>query len=93
MNTKNKHSLNNPFIVRNKAKDTKYYPYGSKIKAVFEAFTGTLETMLQAQNITGIKRTTICRYIGLFCKKGIVTTVYKAPCEISKHKAKYFKIV
>lgn len=94
MNTVSKHSLINAFNNdKRQAKDTVFYPHGTKIKSVLQAFNSEPKTMLQVQNLTGIKRTSICGYVGVFRKKGLIQAVYKAPCSVSGFKAKYFKIL
>jgi len=85
----NFHSLKKTFDA---GKVTKKYPYGEQQKVVLQAFLGSAKTMLEVERLTGLKRTSICGYVGLFRKKGIITAVYKAPCKISKYKAIHWQI-
>jgi len=92
MDALSKHSLE-AFRSKQRAKDTKKRPYETKKQFVFQSFTGIEKTMLEVEKLTGVKRTTICGYVGQFRKKGLITDLYKAPCKITGNKAKFFKIV
>jgi len=93
MNALSKHSLKAFNGANYKAKDTTKRPYETKKQIVFQAFTGLEKTMLEVEKLTGVKRTTICGYVGQFRKKGLITDLYKAPCRITDNKAKFFKTV
>ena len=92
MRNNNSHGLNKVSLTKKKAQDTKY-PHGVQQRIVFNSFAYGAKTMLQVQKLTGVKRSTICGYVGRFRKKGLIRAIYKAPCTVTGNKAFYFKII
>lgn len=92
MRNKKSHGLNKVSLDKKKAQDTKY-PHGVQQRIIFNSFADGAKTMLQVQKLTGVKRSTICGYVGRFRKKGLIRAVYKDACTVSGNKAFYFKIM
>lgn len=92
MSTKDTNSLKS--VEQNhRLQDTKKRAYKTQKDTVFQVFTGSEKSMLEVSKETNVKRTTICGYVGQFRKEGLIKMLYKAPCVISNHKVKHFKIV
>ena len=56
----------------------------------FQAFKPHPKTMKMVSVETGIDRPNICRYVAKLERLNKITVVKTAPCEITKHKAKYY---
>lgn len=93
MKKRNFHSPKNAFSKSKQQAQYTKYPHGVQQRIVFNSFADGAKTMLQVQKLTGVKRSTICGYVGRFRQKGLITAVYKAPCTVTGNKAFYFKII
>lgn len=62
----------------------------AQTKRTFEAFKERPKTMKMVEVETGIDRPNICRYVAKLEQLDKITVVKERPCEITKHKAKYY---
>lgn len=62
----------------------------TQMQQVYEAFKEKPQTMMQVSVSTRILRPNICRYVGKWEKRNLITVVKKAKCPITKHEAKFY---
>lgn len=62
----------------------------TQLRKTYKAFKGRPKTTKMVAVETGIQRSNITRYVAQFEKLNLITIVKTAPCEITKHKAKYY---
>jgi len=71
-------------------KDMKDSTKKAQMKRFFECLKERPMTTKMASLKTGIQRCNLTRYVAEFEKRNLITVVDKKPCEITKHKAKYY---
>lgn len=62
----------------------------AQMKRFFQCLKERPKTTKMASVELGIQRANLTRYVAEFEKRNLITTVDKKPCEITKHKAKYY---
>lgn len=62
----------------------------AQMKRFFECLKERPMTTKMASVKTGIQRCNLTRYVAEFEKRGIITTVERKKCEITKHPANYY---
>ena len=61
-------------------------------KKLLQAMEQGPATTLMLFEKTGILRANICRYIASLEKAGIVVAIKRAPCHLTKRKAKFYQL-
>ncbi len=84
MKAQNKHQ-NSPHKRQSKDKYNK-----TQLQKVFKAFYSHPQTMLMADNETGVRRENICRYVAKLKKADLICEIKKSKCEISNYTAGYY---
>lgn len=84
MKAQNKHQ-NSPHKRQNKDKH-----FRTQLQKVFKAFYNHPQTMLMADNETGVRRASICWYVAALKKADLICEIKKSKCEISNYTAGYY---
>jgi hypothetical protein len=62
----------------------------AQMRRFYECLKERPMTTKMASIKTGIQRCNLTRYVADFEKRNLITVVDEKPCEITKHKAKYY---